>query len=76
LRHLEIERDDARVERGNLLERINAITGKTHHGEVGFRINHFVDELAHERAVIDNENRVRRRGHSLFLKMRSEDRPA
>ena len=56
LRHLDVERDDVRIERVDLPQRVESVARRTHHAKVGRRIHDLADQSPHEGAVVHDED--------------------
>jgi hypothetical protein len=56
LRHVDVERHDLGVERPHLAERLTAVAGRPDDAELPRALDELRDDLAHERAVVDDED--------------------
>jgi hypothetical protein len=56
LRHVDVERDDLRVERLHLSDRLPPVTRRADDAELSRALDQLGDDLAHERAVVDDEH--------------------
>ena len=60
LGHLDVERDDVRLQRLHLLQRVEPVARGADDAKLAGALDELRDELAHEGAVVDDEHRRQR----------------